>query len=82
MLTIIGLAVMKMGLSVEEAITAATMNAACALELSEEIGSLEKGKAADLILLDLDTYRQIPYYFGHSPVRMVIKGGQVVYESP
>ena len=82
MLTIIGLAVMKMGLSVEEAITAATINAACALELSEEIGSLEKGKVADLILLDLDTYRQIPYYFGHNPVRMVIKGGEVVYESP
>ena len=82
MLTIIGLAVMTMDLSVEEAITAATMNAACALELSEEIGSLEKGKAADLVLLDLDTYRQIPYYFGHNPVRMVMKGGQVVYESP
>lgn len=82
MLTIIGLAVMKMGLSVEEAITAATINAACALELSEEIGSLEKGKAADLVVLDLDTYRQIPYFFGHNPVRMVIRGGQIVYESP
>jgi len=81
MLTIIGLAVMKMGLSVEEAITAATLNAACALELADQIGTLEKGKAADLILLDLDTYRQIPYFFAHNPVRMVIKDGQVVYES-
>lgn len=81
MLTIIGLAVMKMGLSVEEAITAATLNAACALELADQIGTLEKGKAADLILLDLDTYRQIPYFFAHNPVRAVLKDGQVVYES-
>lgn len=78
---VIGLAVIKMGLSIEEAITAATLNAACALELSEEIGSLEKGKAADLILLNLESYRQIPYFFGHNPVRMVIQGGKVVYES-
>ena len=81
MLIIIGLAVMKMNLSVEEAIVAATLNAASALELSEEIGSLENGKVADLILLDLDNYRQIPYFFGHNPVRMVIKAGKIVYES-
>jgi imidazolonepropionase len=80
MLTIIGLAVMKMGLSVEEAITAATLNAACALDLAEEIGSLEEGKAADLVVLELDTYRQIPYFFGHNPVRLVISGGKVVHE--
>lgn len=80
MLTIIGLAVMKMGLSVEEAITAATLNAACALDLAEEIGSLEEGKAADLVVLELDTYRQIPYFFGHNPVRLVIAGGKVVHE--
>lgn len=82
MLIIIGLAVMKMDLAVEEAITAATLNAACALELAEEIGTLEQGKAADLVILDLDNYRQIPYFFGHNPVRMVIKGGKVVYEAP
>jgi imidazolonepropionase len=80
MLTIIGLAVMKMGLSVEDAITAATLNAACALDLAEEIGSLEEGKAADLVVLELDTYRQIPYFFGHNPVRLVISGGKVVHE--
>lgn len=81
MFIIIGLAVMKMGLSIEEAITAATLNAACALELSGEIGTLEEGKAADLIILELETYRQIPYFFGHNPVRSVIKGGKLVYDS-
>jgi len=81
MLIIIGLSVMRMGMTIEEAITAATLNAAAALELADEIGSLEEGKAADLILLELENYRQIPYFFGHNPVRRVICGGKPVYEA-
>lgn len=81
MWTVIGLAVMKMGFSVEEALTAVTLNAACALEIEEEVGSLEEGKQADLVVLDLDNYHQIPYFFGHNPVSMVIHNGEVVYES-
>lgn len=80
MWTVIGLAVMKMGFSVEEALTAVTLNAACALEIEEEVGSLEEGKQADLVVLDLDNYHQIPYFFGHNPVSMVIHNGEVVYE--
>ncbi len=79
--TVIGLAVMKMGMTVEEAITAATLNAACALDLAEEIGSLEEGKRADLVVLDLKSYRQIPYFFAHNPVRTVIHDGKAVYEA-
>ncbi len=79
---IIGLAVMKMGLTIEEALTAATLNAAAALELSNEVGSIEVGKRADLILLDLENYRQIPYFFGHNPTRMVLHDGEVVYNGP
>ena len=78
---VIGLAVMRMGMTVEEAITAATLNAAAALELADEIGSIEEGKAADIILLDVDNYRQIPYFFGHNPVRAVICGGKTVYRA-
>ncbi len=81
MWTVIGLAVMKMGFSVEEALTAATLNAACALDIGEEVGSLEEGKQADLVVLDLDNYHQIPYFFGHNPVSVVIHNGEVVYES-
>lgn len=80
MLTIMALAVMKMQMSVEEALSAATLNAAAALDRSEELGSLEEGKRADLLVLDLDNYRQIPYFFGHDRVRTVIVGGRVVYE--
>lgn len=81
MFIIIGLAVMRMGMTTEEAITAATLNAAAALELADEIGSLEEGKAADIILLELENYRQIPYFFGHNPVKAVICGGKVVHEA-
>ncbi len=77
---IIALAVMKMGLTIEEALTAATLNAAAALELSGEIGSIEVGKHADLLLLNLDNYRQIPYFFGYNPVHTVLHDGEIVYE--
>ena len=80
--TIIGLAVMRMGMTLEEALTAVTLNAAAALEMSDEVGSLEVGKRGDLILLDLDNYRQIPYFFGYNPVRTVLIDGEVVYDRP
>jgi len=79
MSTIVALAVMKMGMTIEEAITASTLNASCALDLAEEVGTLEEGKSADLVVLDLDSYRQIPYFFGHDGVALVMQAGRVVY---
>ncbi len=79
-LIIIGLAVLKMGLTIEEALTAATLNAAAALEMADAIGSLEEGKSADLVILDLDNYRQIPYFFGHNPVMKVLINGKLVWD--
>lgn len=73
---IIGLAVLKMGLSTEEAISAFTINAAHALNLGHRVGSLEVGKKADLLILDLETYGEIPYYFGSSQVETLIKNGR------
>jgi imidazolonepropionase len=80
MLFIIALAVLKMHVTIEEALTAATLNAAAALRRAEVIGSLEPNKRADLVVLDLANYRQIPYFMGHDRVRAVIWAGQVVYE--
>jgi imidazolonepropionase len=66
-----------MGLSLEEALTAATINAACSLELSAEVGSLETGKRADLVVLRsrrlLDLVR-----VGVPAIRAVVKDGRVV----
>lgn len=80
MYLIISLAVMRMKMSVEEAITACTLNSAAALDRAESTGSLEIGKRGDLVILDLENYRQIPYFVGHNIVNAVIASGAVVYE--
>ena len=50
-----------------------------AMEMSHEIGSLEKGKLADLILLDLADYREIETAMGFPPVSMVMVNGEIVH---
>jgi imidazolonepropionase len=72
------LAALKMGMTAEEAVTAATVNAAWAVDRGLSSGSLEPGKQADLIVLDVRTAEQIPYYFGANLVRTVVKRGKVV----
>jgi imidazolonepropionase len=72
------LAVFELGLSVEESLTAATLNAACSLGLGGEIGTIEVGKRADLVLLDLPNLLHLAYHYGINPVAAVVKGGRVV----
>ncbi len=76
--TILALACLQMGLNIEEAITAATLNAAAALDRATEIGSLEEGKRADLMVLEAPTYHHLVYHYGVNPVRHVVKAGRVV----
>jgi len=66
-----------MRLSPEEAVNAATANGAYALGLSH-LGALEVGKQADLLILDVPSYRMIPYFFGVNHVKTVIKRGKIV----
>ena len=75
---VMGLAAMKMKMTPEEIITACTINSAHALGLSEDRGSLEVGKKGDLLVLNLPTYRQLPYFFGTSWAETVIKEGNVI----
>ncbi len=77
---IIALACRTMRLRPAEAIVAATRNAARAIGWQERIGTLEVGKQADLVLLDLPDYRHLAYRFGTNPVWMVIKRGKVVVQ--
>lgn len=76
----IHLAVVRFQMSVAEAIVAATINAACAVERQGRIGSLEPEKQADVILCDIDDYHGLGYWFGRNPVHTVIKKGKVVVE--
>ncbi|MDH7507420.1 MAG: imidazolonepropionase, partial [Candidatus Thermoplasmatota archaeon] len=75
---IIQLACFMMNLTPAEAITASTFNAACAIGLNNKIGSIEKGKQADIIILDCPSYKFIPYHFGINLVKTVIKKGKIV----
>lgn len=77
---IIALACYKMKLTPAEALTAATINAACAIQKQDEIGSLEIGKKADIIVFDVPTYNFLPYHFGVNLVSKVIKNGKIVVE--
>lgn len=75
----IALACIYMKLTPEEALTAVTLNSACALGLGDRIGTIEAGKAADLILIDAGSYRFLPYHFGINQVAMTIKNGKIIY---
>jgi imidazolonepropionase len=78
---IVGLAVRRYGWSVREALLATTLNAAYVLGWSEELGSLEPGKRADVLLLD-GPAEHVPYRFGHNPVAIVIAAGEVAWVRP
>jgi imidazolonepropionase len=68
------------GLTVDEAITAATLNAAYSLGRADRIGSLEPGKRADLVVHRVPNRYHLVYRFGVSHVSKVIAAGQLVYE--
>jgi imidazolonepropionase len=69
------LAILAMKLEPSEALNAATVNAAHSLARGARIGSLEPGKQADFLLVDIEDYREWLYHFGVNLVAMVIKKG-------
>ncbi|MCP4657162.1 MAG: imidazolonepropionase [bacterium] len=73
--------IFKMKLTIEECLTAVTLNPASSLGLGDEIGSIEVGKRADLVLLAEPNLLHLGYHFGVNPVRTVVKGGRVVYRA-
>jgi imidazolonepropionase len=75
---IIALACRQLKMTPAEAINAATINAAYALDKADEIGSIEVGKRADIIVLDIPRHQQLPYWFGVNLVTRVIKNGVIM----
>lgn len=74
----ITLACLNMKMLPQEAINCATINAAFAIDRASEIGSLEVGKNADIIVLDIDNHNKLPYCFGVNLVETVIKNGRIM----
>ncbi|MEW6365274.1 MAG: imidazolonepropionase [Acidobacteriota bacterium] len=77
---IMQLACFRMKLKVEEALVAATLNAARAIRRDQDIGSIEIGKQMDAVVLNSASYVDLIYHFGVDPVASVIKGGRVVVQ--
>jgi imidazolonepropionase len=75
MQTVVQIACLRMKMTVEEALTAATINGAYSLRLAEEIGTIERGKRADFVILDAPNYLHLVYHFGVNLVRSVYRDG-------
>ena len=66
------------GLSVAEALTAATHGSAVSLGMDDEVGSIALGKRADLVILDVPSHEDVAYRIGRNNARVVLAGGHVV----
>lgn len=77
---LIALATNQMGMSVEETITALTINGAAALDRADQIGSIDIGKKADLVVHEFPSYKFLAYHLGVSTVEKVIKNGVVILD--
>lgn len=75
---VIQLATLRMKMTVEESLTAATLNGAYSLRMANELGSIETGKRADFVLLDAPSYLHLVYHFGVNLVRDVMRDGRWV----
>ena len=75
----IALACIHMGMTIEEVITALTINGAAACGLADRKGSVEPGKDGDLAILEFDNINMLPYYVGMNCVKTTIAKGKVIH---
>ncbi len=75
---ILALASMMLRMTPEEALVAATVNAAAALRAGDVLGSLAPGRQCDAVIWEVDDYRAIPYHYGVNLVAAVVKRGEMV----
>jgi len=68
----------QLGMTADEVVRAITIEAAAALALDDEVGSLEVGKKADILILEETRTSEIPYRYGMNPVWRVYKEGSLV----
>jgi imidazolonepropionase len=75
---ILSLACLMMRMTPAESIVASTINSAYAVDKGNDMGSIEMGKKADLIIWNVQNYKEIPYHYGVNLVEQVIKNGEVI----
>jgi len=75
---LIAISAIQMKLSIEEIITALTINAAVAVGRADSVGSLEVGKKADIIILEYPSINFLPYHVGVNIVETVVKNGEII----
>ena len=73
-------AALRYRMTAAEALTAATLNAACSLGRGDRLGTIEPGKQADFVCLDVQNHVHLVYEIGRNAVRWVVKGGKLVHE--
>jgi len=81
MQTAVQLATLQMKMTVEESLTAATLNGAYSLRMHEETGSIEEGKRADIVLIDAPNYLHLVYHFGVNLVTAVFRDGVLSFRA-
>ncbi|MCK4462320.1 MAG: imidazolonepropionase [candidate division Zixibacteria bacterium] len=75
---VISLAALQMKMTAAEAISAVTVNATCAINRQDRIGRLDVGCMADLVIWDMQDYRELPYHCGVNLAQLIIKRGKIV----
>ncbi|MGC9530085.1 MAG: imidazolonepropionase [Candidatus Bipolaricaulaceae bacterium] len=76
---VMSLAALRLGLTPAEILCAVTLNAAAAVGMADQLGTLEVGKWADLAVWDVPTFAEVPYWIGQPLAWAVVKRGQVVW---
>lgn len=77
---VIALSTLYMNMTIEEVITALTLNGAAAVGRADRIGSIEVGKSGDLVLHEFPSYRFLPYHIAMPTADTVIKNGNIIYK--
>ena len=78
---VFSLAVLYMGMTIEEAVCALTINGAAAVGRASTVGSIDVGKQGDAVILEFPSYRYIPYHVGVNSVEKVVKKGRLVFDA-
>jgi imidazolonepropionase len=77
---VMSLACLKLRMTPREALVAATVNAARALDMEGEVGSIEPGRRADIVVWEVPSVEQLPYWLGGRLARVVVRAGRVALE--